>query len=259
MQWLLCLMLSLQSTAFLIKNVNIDAKMRKSCQDSTTSDGFSRMKITIEMAKSSDDNNRNDNPVDSSSELLNQRLHKMRAKVYEQQMALPPNPNLSPTEFITAILTHLHRPDHFMPQSGFRTLLRSSSPKWKAALRRSIGVPSDLEDAITEDALISSLASAMTRPKNQYQILVHDDDNEEDDVSSYAIYFPGDIVDYLDGNCWLETQLREKESGKLLVIMGWSLVQNEKKEWLIDRLDWQDFRDEFRPGIGREEWMRICG
>ena len=29
--------------------------------------------------------------------------------------------------------------------------------------------------------------------------------------------------------------------------------------WLLDGIDWQDFRDEFRPGLGREEWERICG
>ena len=29
--------------------------------------------------------------------------------------------------------------------------------------------------------------------------------------------------------------------------------------WLIDGIDWQDFRDDYRPGIGREEWERICG
>ena len=66
-------------------------------------------------------------------------------------------------------------------------------------------------------------------------------------------------MDYLDGKCWLEAQLRDPASGRLLVILGWSLVQNDRREWLIDRIDWQDFRDEFRPGIGREEWMRICG
>lgn len=155
-----------------------------------------------------------------------------------------------------------------MPQSGFRTLVRSSSVQWKEKLRRSIGVPPDLDGLVKEDTFISALASAISRPNNQYQILVHDSDHDYDDEKkggtrkSYddtELYFPGDVVDYMDGKCWLEAQLRDRESGKLLVILGWSLVQNERREWLIDRLDWQDFRDEFRPGIGREEWMRICG
>jgi hypothetical protein len=29
--------------------------------------------------------------------------------------------------------------------------------------------------------------------------------------------------------------------------------------WLVDGIDWQDFRERYRPGIGREEWERICG
>ena len=166
------------------------------------------------------------------------------------------------------------------------------------------------EIKITEDALVEALERAMSRPNNQYRILVQDqdlyDDNDNDDdndfdddnvndndndndndasaskPSSYALYFPGDIVDYHDGKCWLEAQLRDPISNELLVMTGWSLVRsnndnsnsgsvsvsvsngNDNKignggEWLLDRLDWQDFRDEFRPGIGREEWMRICG
>jgi len=68
------------------------------------------------------------------------------------------------------------------------------------------------------------------------------------------------ILDYLDGKCWLEAQLRDpKTAGKLWAMLGWSLIQNDQKAWLIDCIDWQDFRDDFRPGIGREEWMRNCG
>jgi hypothetical protein len=216
-------------------------------------------------------NGNTNNPVDTNTSILNRRLHKMRAKIYEQQITLPPNPNLTPTQIVTSILTQLNtkNSNHFtMPQSGFRTLIRASSSEWKEALRRSIGVPKDLDDAITEDTLISALASAMSRPNNQYQILVQEQDDQDQadtsmdmdmDIPSYALYFPGDVVDYLDGKCWLEAQLRDPASGRLLVILGWSLVQNDRREWLIDRIDWQDFRDEFRPGIGREEWMRICG
>ena len=59
-------------------------------------------------------------------------------------------------------------------------------------------------------------------------------------------------------------------SNELLVMMGWQLRvlvhyekdddnDNYRKEYQIDRVDWQDFREQFRPGIGREEWVRICG
>lgn len=222
-----------------------------------------------------DENDSHRHLVDTHSDILDKRLIAMRAHLYEQKMKLPPNPNLSPTEFVSVILAELRRPDYHMPQLGFRTLLRSSSEKWKNALINSIGVPEGANPS--EDQLISALASAMSRPHNQYQILVEDsndasfeinmDDagvhssssNSQSESKSYALYFPGDVVDYLDGQCWLETQLRHPKTGKLLCIIGWSLVQNDRKEWLVDRIDWQDFRDEFRPGIGREEWMRICG
>jgi len=247
----------------------------------------------MERAMAPNGNNHNDNENDDndgmdndnaskrnlvdmhSSVVLNQRLNKMRAQLYEQQMQLPPNPNLSPTQFVTRVLTELRNP--LMPQSGARTLVRSSSDAWNRALRASIGVPNDA--MITEDAFVSALATAISRPKNQYEILVQDNDNDNanyNDISdndndatesesaqsysySYSLHFPGDVLDYLDGKCWLEAQLRDPKTGKLWAMLGWSLIQNDQKAWLIDCIDWQDFRDEFRPGIGREEWMRICG
>jgi hypothetical protein len=80
-------------------------------------------------------------------------------------------------------------------------------------------------------------------------------------------HFDTDPVDYYDGTCWVESRLRSR-GGELLVVVGWSLQQERlwKEDddgsmvvWLLDNIDWQDFRDEYRPGIGREEWERICG
>ena len=79
---------------------------------------------------------------------------------------------------------------------------------------------------------------------------------------------------------WIECQLRHYETNELLVVMGWQLLVTRHtplskdhvdilhdsssssstiKEYQIDRVDWQDFREMFRPGLGREEWVRICG
>jgi hypothetical protein len=225
--------------------------------------------------------------------------------------------------------------DYSISISGIRTLVRSSSKGWRDKLRESIGAPpttatgtASSEDGsgnrnarraprpsskiqVTEDVLVEALERAMSRPNNQYQILVqdrygnvngnYDDDNDDNDgthnsnsptgtptpTPSYTLHFPSDVIDYSDGKCWLEAQLRDPISNKLLVMTGWSLVKENEFEytegngngngsnsmgmgtgmsgstssggWLLDRLDWQDFRDEFRPGIGREEWMRICG
>ena len=95
-----------------------------------------------------------------------------------------------------------------------------------------------------------------------------DDDNSDDDDNKV-------ILDH----CWIESRLRSPEDDQLLVVVGWSLqkqhlgdTNNDKANgfsassasslspcWLLDGIDWQDFRDDFRPGIGREEWERICG
>jgi len=98
---------------------------------------------------------------------------------------------------------------------------------------------------------------------------------------------------------WLECRLRSSTEtnnnknsmnggGELLVVLGWTLckvrkqglptlqplllrggtfaneIENsdddeQKNGWHVHSLDWQDFRDAYRPGIGREEWERICG
>eukprot|EP00536_Pseudo-nitzschia_multiseries_P001571 jgi/Psemu1/181323/e_gw1.19.28.1 len=82
-------------------------------------------------------------------------------------------------------------------------------------------------------------------------------------------------------NCWIESRLRSPHDDQLLAVVGWSLQRRRIKNtedgynimdtadvdanesllscWLLDGIDWQDFRDDFRPGIGREEWERICG
>ena len=79
--------------------------------------------------------------------------------------------------------------------------------------------------------------------------------------------------------CWIESRLRSPKDDELLTVVGWSLQRRQIVQkgwdnrssycsnntytlsacWLLDGIDWQDFRDEFRPGIGREEWERICG
>lgn len=198
----------------------------------------------------------NNTLVDKNSSQLQQRLYLMRAEIYSQQTYLPPNPNLNPIEFVTAILEQLRQPT--MPQSGYRTLIRSCSDEWKGQLRKSIGVPNDVD--ISEDTFVNALGEAIARPRNQYEILVQEGEDRRA-APVYVLYFPGEVIDYQDsdGICWVETQLRSPNEGTLFAILGWNLVMNEKGAWLVDKLDWQDFRDEFRPGIGREEWMRICG
>jgi hypothetical protein len=216
-------------------------------------------------SNSKNNNNKQNIPtlVDAYTPLLNKRLIQLRANLLEEQVHKPPNPLLQPEEVITLLLKELHSgTTSSLPDSGFRTLLRTSTNNWKTALRKSIGAPDDA----TEEQLVSALSGAMSRPNNQYQILVSpeeddDEDNDTNDINEkYHLYFPGDVFEYDDGKVWVETQLRHPKTGKLLAILAWSLIQRENDgAWLVDCLDWQDFRDAFRPGIGREEWSRICG
>jgi hypothetical protein len=93
----------------------------------------------------------------------------------------------------------------------------------------------------------------MERPDNQYAIVVGE-------AEDFVPTFPSDPLEYPDGTCWLECRFRSKEDNSLLVTTGWNL-QKRKSDgaWLVDGIDWHDFRDEFAPGIGQEEWNRICG
>lgn len=239
--------------------------------------------------KRNDSEDEDDIPTlfDVYTPLLTKRLTKLRAQLLEEQMKKPPNPNLDPVQVITFILQELNESSgsvddnnaagnddndssstnnnasstsstsFVLPDSGFRTLIRSSTNGWKTALRKSVGAPNEA----TEEQLVSALSSAMSRPNNQYQILVcSDNEMDNDGNKNYRLYFPGDVFEYDEGKAWVESQLRHPKTGKLLAILAWSLIQRESDgSWLIDWLDWQDFRDEFRPGIGREEWSRICG
>ena len=120
-----------------------------------------------------------------------------------------------------------------------------------------VGAPSCAE----EEVVASALGEAIARPNNQFAILVDSncDDNDDAIEPPYAVDFPTGMVDYGDGTCWLECHLRRRKDGALLVDMGWQLQRRSVDgAWLVDQIDWQDFRDEFRPGIGREEWMRVC-
>lgn len=128
----------------------------------------------------------------------------------------------------------------------------------------------------TPDELVfRALSASMERANNQFGILVGsgtDQDSSTNDNTTellakqgdgyYTVEFPWDTLDYCDGTAWVECRLREKHSDALLVVLGWSMKQRASDGdscWLIGGIDWQDFREKYRPGIGREEWERICG
>jgi hypothetical protein len=171
---------------------------------------------------------------DSDRQLLEERLTEMRAQVYEEEYRRPPNPNLSPIEFVDELLKALYDNGVPLPDSGFRLLLRASTKQWRRKVYQSVAAP----EVANEEAVASTLGEAMARPHNQFAILVGE-------AEDYVATFPTEPIDYSDGTCWLECRLRDPEDDTLFAVTGWSLVQRKTDgAWLVDGIDWQDFRGE---------------
>ena len=194
-------------------------------------------------------------------ETLDERIGKIRWQILEDDLQRPPNVSLSPRAFVEALLDGIFHNEDPRPDAGFMMLLRCSTQKWASSVLRSIGAPEEYADLKNADldALAASLGSAMSRP-NQFAILTGEDENEKNGSSdsnerSFDILFPGETLDFLDGTAWINVELRSKTDNSLLVLMGWQLAQRPDGAWLVDQIDWQDYREEFRPGIGREEWQ----
>ena len=69
----------------------------------------------------------------------------------------------------------------------------------------------------------------------------------------YTADLDDDIL-VLDDEAFLRVRLEDASDAH--VTLGWEL---ERGVWLTSRWYWHDFRPEFHPGIGEEEWTRICG
>jgi len=90
----------------------------------------------------------------------------------------------------------------------------------------------------------------MSKPDNQFAILLGK-------AEDYVTVFPSDPVEYGDGTSWVEVRLRDAKDDELLVTMGVQLQQRESEgQWLVSKLDWQGFRDQFYPGLSGREWLR---
>ena len=195
----------------------------------------------------SGDSNRFD---EIESNILRNRLQSLHVKALDKLACRPPHPFLSPTAFVEVFLQCLWENSDPLPDSGFRLLLAASTKRWRQQLFQSVGAPLTAD----EDVVASALGEALARPRNQFGILVGDGERRE-----YVVTFPSDPLVYAeDGTAWVECQLRSADDDTLLATTGWQL-EKVNDAWLVDDIIWQDFRDEFRPGIGREEWMRICG
>ena len=202
-------------------------------------------RFTTALTYSEDD--QHDSAFDGSLKILNERLQRLRLDVLEKEVERPPNARLSACDFVKELLQCILENDDPLPESGFRVLLRTATDEWRDAIYHSVGAPPNAN----EDVVASALGEAIGRPENQYTLLVGE-------AEEYFPTFPFEPLDYFDGTAWVECQLRDKKDDKLLVSTGWQLQRNDEGAWMVAGIDWQDFREKFRPGVGREEWMRVC-
>lgn len=242
-----------------------------------------------------DDNNNNNRSFSSAdTSILQQRLYQLHLEILEQEVRRPPNANLEPIAVVQAIMEGLWNAYDPLPDSGFRLLLHSSTPKWRREILKAVGVPMVLMDQnndkrlqpknqtqssspakkrtkkktahqqVDYELVASALGSSMGRPHNQFAILVGGNSDSSEDggedieyVMDFSASEGGQLLDFGDGTCWVECRLRDKATGELLVLTGWDLVQRDDDgAWMVDWIYWQDFREQFRPGIGgRQEWL----
>ena len=216
-----------------------------------------------------------DTAVSEDDELFLERFRRRRQiskyRASARSQLLPPSAAFTEVEFVQAVLEALRNDDistnsedsdefHSLPlDSGAYVLLRSSTAEWFDIIRRFVGVVpyscTDMDDDEYVQEVASALASSFAKSNNQFHILTG-----REPAPKYVVTFPTDPVDHDENTSWLECRLRDAITDDLLVVSGWDLKRRESDgAWLIDGLDWQDFRDGFRPGIGREEWERICG
>jgi len=212
---------------------------------------------TTELFYNNNDNNSNsDEGFDVNT--LEERIGKLRLKILEDDLLRPPSAKLAPKDFVCSLLEGIFYNEDPRPDAGFMLLLRCSTDQWADKVLQSIGAPQNAD----LDVLAAALGTAIGRPNNQYAILVGGDDdqllNQHGDRTFY-VSFPGDTLDFLDGTAWINVELRSKADNSLLVLTGWQLSQRPDGAWLVDQIDWQDYREEYWPGIGREEWMPFEG
>lgn len=237
-----------------------------------------------------------DPTTDLNMDQFKLRKHKLMLQSRQQQWYQPPNPLLEdPIEFVQAILVALHDSKTgalCLLQSSttsWRRILSNSvgappdvtDDEVALSLQTAIERPNNqfailtkkLDEEIIENNDFSTAVRMIQKSWNfpsDPLIFEHDDNDETNDTEKCE-----KIIDY----CWVESRLRSPKDDELLAVVGWSLQRLHVKQgqqgynsnesdvdaknfahcWFLDGIDWQDFRDEFRPGIGREEWERICG
>ena len=156
-----------------------------------------------------------------------------------------PDAAYSPQEVIELTLSALQNNDDPKPHSGTALLRRFSSDRFLLA-----GEPRPEDRRLAPPELTAFFRSS------QYGLLL--------EPACYSQWtFPSETCSLDDEEAWqevkFETQAGTRGENTLLAKLGWSLVRDGHGCWVTDDISWHDFRDSYRPGIGQEEWPRICG
>ncbi|CAB9515964.1 expressed unknown protein [Seminavis robusta] len=183
-----------------------------------------------------------------------------RQQALEDEARRPPHPSLGPQQVVQSVLTLLRQSPHFFdydplkprPHPGVSVLWDASTDEWRQTMAAMVGMGNSTQEPII---VVPALGRFLARPQQQFAILMGMENRD------YWIDFPTDVIEWSDEEAWLECRLRDGSSNdELLVVLGWTLTREHANDaWYIHSFDWQDFRNDYRPGIGREEWERICG
>ena len=157
-----------------------------------------------------------------------------------------PSAAYSPQEVIELTLSALQNNDDPKPHSGTALFRRFSSERFALA-----GEPRPDDDRRLSPPELTAFFRS-----SQYGLLL-----EPACYSQWA--FPSETCSFDDDEAWqevvFESQAGRRGENTLLAKLGWSLVRDGGGCWVTDDISWHDFRDSYRPGLGQEEWPRICG
>ena len=175
-------------------------------------------------------------------------LRKRVSRVKEDSLVVP-GVGLEPEQVISQTLKLLQHNDEPYCNAGVEVLLRLASDRFKLQLRWLVG----------SSQKAGVLSSVFRNPDSQFHLL----------MCSYDHHFPLDTYHIDDNRVFVDVQFDAPEGGGgdgkgrkwqgMLAKLGFEMVRREDGVWLFDSIIWHDFRDGFRPGIGQEEWPRICG
>jgi len=155
-----------------------------------------------------------------------------------------PAPHLEPRDVIVILVCALQRNNHPRPHAGSACLLRFSTEMFRLA-----GSPAT-QNRPAPDQLTNFLSIT------QYHLLLDRETTHE---------FPSDCLQLDDEEAFQDIALFSSKDQRVVdAKLGWTLRRQPGADgasscWLVSDLTWHDFRPRFRPGIGQEEWPRICG